>query len=70
MNDSTTVKDLKRGDYFCLKPQNEQEVSGRKVWVKGDYLRSKKRYEIYRFDDVNHYRFVKGSTPAFTDFTF
>ena len=69
-NAATTVKDIKLGEYFCLKSQGEKEVAESKVWVRGEYDKSSKRYEIYRFDDINNTRFVKGNTPAFLDFIF
>ncbi len=68
--EAATIKDLNLGEYFCLKSQGEQEVAESKVWVRGEYDKSSKRYEIYRFNDINHIRFVKGSTPAFLDFIF
>lgn len=70
MNNVTTVKELPIGEYFCLKSQGEKEVPETKVWVRGEYDKTEKKYEIHRFDDVNHTRFVKGSTPAFLDFIF
>lgn len=70
MNNATTVKALPLGEYFCLKSQGEKEVSGSKVWVRGEYDKTEKKYEIHRFDDINNSRFVKGNTPAFLDFIF
>lgn len=66
----STVAKLKRGEYFCLKSQGEQEVSESKVWVRGDYDPSTKKYEIYKFSNVTSSRFVKGDTDAFLDFIF
>lgn len=69
-NTKTTVAKLKKGEYFCLKPQGEQEVDESKVWVRGDYDPSTKKYEIYKFSNVTNSRFVKGDTAAFLDFIF
>ena len=44
-----TVKELKRGAFFCKKdisyPAEDQ------VWIRGEYDRSARRYECTRFSD-------------------
>ena len=62
------LKELKKGDYFTLKPYEEPKES--QVYVKGDYERSEKKYSCCKFSDVNYERFLKGSTTVYTDFTF
>nr|DAK61221.1 MAG TPA: hypothetical protein [Caudoviricetes sp.] len=61
----TKIKNLKIGDYFRLK---DSETSP--VWVKGEYDRSLKKYSTYKFDDVNHERFVSSNLEVFTEFEF
>lgn len=57
---TTTIKDLKIGDYFKLK------ANGR-VYVRGSYNRSTKKYEYYDFDDVNRFHECKGTKEVITD---
>lgn len=59
----TTLKELKKGDYFKLKPNG-------RVYVRSDYDRSTKKYEYYDFDDVNIWHQTKGSKEVITDFEF
>ena len=63
-----TIKELKKGDWFTLKPINEPKAS--QVWVRGEYDRSTKRYSVTNWADTNRERFLKGSAEAFTEFTF
>lgn len=63
-----TIRELKKGDLFTLKPIDEPKAS--QVWVRGEYDRSTKRYSVTSWDDVNRERFLKGSHEAFTEFTF
>lgn len=63
-----TIKDLKLGDYFTLKPI--AEPTERQVFVRGEYDRSEKRYEATRFDNISMSRLLKPDTVVYTDFTF
>ena len=63
-----TVKELKKGDYFTLKPIEEPKES--QVYVRGEYDRSEKKYSCYKFSDVNAERFYKGDKEVYTDFIF
>ena len=63
-----TIRELKKGDWFTLKPIDEPKAS--QVWVRGEYDRSTKRYSVTSWDDVNRELFLKGSREAFTEFTF
>ena len=63
-----TIKELKKGDYFTRKEIDEP--SEHQVFVRGDYDRETKKYECHYWDDVNRTIWLKGSTPAFTGFTF
>ena len=64
----TAVKDLKKGDFFTKK--QIEYPNDRQVWVRGDYDRTEKRYECYRFDDINDVRYISGGKEVYTDFTF
>lgn len=58
-----TIKGLKVGEYFKLHPNG-------RVYVRGEYNRSSKRYEYCDFDDVNRWHEAKRDKPVITDFEF
>lgn len=58
-----TLKEIREGEYFKFTPNG-------KVYVRGYYERSEKKYECYQFDDVNHECFTKGDRKIFIDFEF
>ena len=68
----TTISKLKKGEFFTLKyfDDSEVEVPETLVWIRGDYDRSSKTYSCYKFEDVNHENFFKGSRACFTDIFF
>lgn len=59
------IKDLKPGELFRLKDSETAPV-----WVRGEYIRSEKRYSTTKFDDANHERLVPGKVEVSTDFTY
>lgn len=59
------LKDLKRGDFFRLKDSDTAPV-----WVKGEYVRSEKKYSTHKFDDINHERLVSSEKEVITRFEF
>lgn len=62
------LKDLKKGEYFTLKPiTNPTE---KQVYIKGDYDRTEKKYDCGRFHDISLNKYIKGDTIVYTDFTF
>lgn len=62
------LKDLKKGEYFTLKPIEEPTES--QVYIKGDYERSDKKYCCEKFSDMNSWRMLKGDKEVYTDFYF
>lgn len=62
------LKDLKKGDYFTVKPIAEPKEN--QVYIKGDYDRSDKTFECIRFSDISDSRSFKGDKEVYTDFTF
>lgn len=40
------------------------------VWIRGEYVRSEKKYSCTKFDDINHENWFKGSREVFIDFEF
>lgn len=63
-----TVKDLKKGEYFTLKPISEP--TEKQVFIRDEYDRTEKKYIAIRFDDICACRLLKPSTVVYTDFTF
>lgn len=63
-----TLKDLKQGDYFTLKPLEFPKES--QVYIKGEYIRGEKKYSCIKFSDICSERFLKGDKEVFTEFTF
>jgi len=70
-NNPTTLKNVKRGDYFKLVNYvNGVQSFTKTVYVKGEYDRAQKKYGFYKFDDVNAWRYLPGTRPITTDFEF
>lgn len=63
-----TIKDLKKGEYFTLKPISEP--TEKQVYIRDEYDRTEKKYIAIRFDDICSARSLKPSTVVYTDFTF
>lgn len=63
-----TVKELKKGEFFTLKPI--ANPTDRQVYIRGDYDREQKKYDCGRYDDISYSRSLKGSTEVYTEFTF
>lgn len=57
---TTTIKDLKIGEYFKLKENG-------RVYVRSTYNRITKKYEYYDFHAVNCFHECKGSQVVITD---
>lgn len=73
----TELKNVKKGDYFVLTPNVKfegdtpfGEVKSKYVRVRGDYCRKLKMFEVYKFDDVNDCRFMRGDRIVYVDFMF
>lgn len=62
------VKDLKKGEYFTIKPLEEPKEN--QVYIRGEYDRSTKKYDCGRFDDISYSREFDGNKEVFIDFTF
>lgn len=68
------LKQVKRGEFFTLtdkvKFNEDGEVLSRYVYIRSDYDREIKKYEVYKNDDMNDYRFMKGTRIVWIDFCF
>lgn len=63
-----TLKELKQGTWFTLKPY--EEATETQVYIRGEYDRETKKYCCGKFSDSGYSRLLKGSTLVYTDFTF
>lgn len=62
------VKELKKGEWFTRK--QVEFPTEKQVFVRGEYDRSEKKYECWKFEDVNDTFFMDGNKEVFTDFVF
>ena len=62
------IKELKKGDFFTLRPIAAPTES--QVWIRGDYDRSQRKFEATRFDDASMSRMFQSTREIFTDFMF
>lgn len=61
----TELRNVKHGDFFRL--SNSETAP---VWVRGDYNRASKKFEAYKYNDVNYWNEFRGSRIAWVDFEF
>lgn len=61
----TELRNVKQGEFFSL--ANSETAP---VWVRGDYNRSSKKFEAYKYYDVNYWNEFRGSRIVFVDFEF
>lgn len=62
------IKDLKVGDYFTLKPVEYPKEN--RVWIRGNYERSCKKYSVTKWCNICHESFMKGDRIVYIDFEF
>jgi hypothetical protein len=63
--EASQLKKLPKGEFFKLSPTESAPV-----WVKDYYDRSARMVWVYRFNDINSGKFIKGSRCVFAGFTF
>jgi hypothetical protein len=63
-----TIKDLKKGEFFTLKPLNYP--SKNQVYIKDSYDKSEKKYLVYAFSDISKSRLLKSDAVVYTNFIF
>lgn len=62
---TTTIRRLKKGEFFRLKDSETAPV-----WVRDEYIPSAKKFSTHKFDDVNHEALRKGDSVVFVGFIF
>ena len=68
MANKTTIRALKKGDFFTKK--DIDEPTHYQVWVRGEYDRTEKKFWCWRFWDVCDGAYFPASREVYTDFTF
>ena len=63
-----SIKEVKRGEFFTLKPSPFPKES--QVYVRGEYDRSARRYDCGKFSDISMSRLFSGRTMVYIDFIF
>lgn len=61
---SIAISKVKQGEFI------KRKEGAKKVYVRGIYDRSTKRYICYDFDDINSYISLGGQTIVYVDFEF
>lgn len=67
-NVNMKIQELKKGDYFTVKPIAEPKES--QVFVYDGYDRSDRKYVAIKFSDISSSRLFKKDTEVYTDFIF
>ena len=62
-HEQTTIKDVKKGDLVRF-------TIGGRVYIRGDYDRTEKKYELTSWDDASRAIYKKAATKAYIGFTF
>lgn len=58
------IEDLKIGELFKLKKESNI------VYVRSEYNRFEKKYEAYKYEDINSFTYKKKGTKVVTDFEY
>lgn len=56
------LKNVKRDELFRLSTSENAPL-----WVRGEYDRAEKKYECYKYDDINHFSYFKGTRNVFVE---
>lgn len=62
------LKNVKKGENFTLRPIEEPTET--QVYVRSDYDRETKKYEIYKFFNIGDWRMMRGDRIVYVDFIF
>jgi len=65
---SIKLKELKKGEFFTLKPVEEPKES--QVFIKSDYDRSERKYWATKWTDIGDGKYVSGEREVYIDFCF
>ena len=65
-----TIKQIKKDDFFVLKPHNGSEAKESEVYIRGEYDRTEKKYECQKWNDICSTRYFKDDKAVYQDFIF
>ena len=65
-----TVKELKRGEMFALRPIEKAEPLASQVFIRRKYDRSMRKYWCERYSDISDGKFLPGDKEIYQDFVF
>ena len=72
-----TIKELKKGELFTLKPVPEDPENDNlrvpkesRVYIRDEYDRRERKYWCQKWDDINAGRLFAGDKEVYTDFVF
>lgn len=65
MAKKSKIRNINMGQYFRLK-----DTETAPVWVRGEYVRSEKKYSCTKFDDCNHEKLMKPTQDIYIGFEF
>lgn len=68
MNKPKKIRNLKRGEYFTLRPISHPKEN--QVYIREDYDRYEQKYECIKFSDMCKTRYFKGDKKVYTHFIF
>ena len=63
------IREIAAGEFFTLRDYGEFPDESR-VYIRGDYDRSEKKYEASKFTDMNHCTYLKPTRKVWVGFTF
>lgn len=59
-----SIKDIKQGEFV------KRKASAHKVYIRGEYDKSLKKYWLQSWDDISEGLWVKGTAQAYIGFNF
>ena len=62
------LKELKKGEFFTLKPIAEPRDF--QVFIKEEYDRSERKFWCGKFSDISEGKLIDGNREVYTDFVF
>lgn len=58
------IRNTMRGEFI------KRNQAAKTVYVRGDYVREKKAFECYAFDDISKFVYIKADKTVYVDFEF
>ena len=62
--DSKKLKDIKKGEFV------KRKIDSKTVFIRGEYCRYEKRYELIDVEDINRILYFKGNINFFIGFDY